>query len=417
MNTKQIHALRRKFIIIAMLSFLMVMVFIGAVINIVSHTVTIRSIKTALDNIRESEGKLNDLPKTGEGDLPFDPSFYDAFAPEYRHNHFFMMTFDSEKSIGYFSSNAVNEREMELVRKYAENIMDGDDTFGRYGTYYFKKDIKGDGITTLTILDCTSEISTSKRLLGATVITCIVALIIAFIPVRIFSWRLIKPEIENSERQKQFITNASHELKTPLAVIRANTELLEVTGGENEWTKSTLKQVDHMNGLIQNLVLIAKAEEREDKSKLAEINASEIIDQTAAQYKAVSEQSGKVLKTEIEKAVTVISDESRLRQLATILIDNAFKYCDDNGEVNIGLTRVKHGRAGMKLTVSNSYRDGAGIDCNRFFDRFYREDQSHNIDKGGYGIGLSIAESICRQYGGTIKAGWKDGIISFTVNM
>ena len=172
-----------------------------------------------------------------------------------------------------------------------------------------------------------------------------------------------------------------------------------------------------MNGLIQNLVLIAKAEEREDKSKLAEINASEIIDQTAAQYKAVSEQSGKVLKTEIEKDVTITSDESRLRQLATILIDNAFKYCDDNGEVNIGLTRVKHGRAGMKLTVSNSYRDGAGIDCNRFFDRFYREDQSHNIDKGGYGIGLSIAESICRQYGGSIKAGWKDGIISFTVNM
>lgn len=416
MNTKEIHALRRKFIIIAMFSFLTVMVFIGTVINVVSHTVTIRSIKNTLNNIRESEGKLNDTPEIGEGDMPFMPSFYDAFSPKYRHNHYYMFIMDSSDDVTYFSSNAVNNTELELVRKYAEQILEDDDDFGNYGVYYFKK-TEDDGTVILTILDCTSEISSSKRLLGATILTCIAAFVIAFILVRIFSWRLIQPEIENSERQKEFITNASHELKTPLAVIRANTELLEVTNGENEWTKSTLNQVDHMNGLIQNLVMIAKAEEREDKSKLAEINASEAVEQTVTPYKALAEQSGKNLKTNIEKDVMVTSDESKLRQLTTILVDNAIKYCDESGEVEVSLVPIKHGQLRMRLIVSNSYKDGAGIDCNRFFDRFYREDQSHNIDKGGYGIGLSIAESICRQYGGNIKAGWKDGVISFTVNL
>lgn len=417
MNTKEIHALRRKFIIIAMLSFLLVMVFIGTVINIVSHTVTIRSIKTTLNNIRENEGKMNDFPEMGENGAPFNPGFFDAFSPQYRHNHFFMMVFDNDNEITSFSSNAVNDQELELVQQYSVQIMEDDDTFGRYGTYYYMKKNDKNGNITLTLLDCTSEISSTLRLLVATLVTCLAALGIAFILVRIFSWKLIKPEIENSERQKQFITNASHELKTPLAVIRANTELLEVTEGENEWTKSTLNQVDHMNGLIQNLVMIAKAEEREDKSLLTQINASQTVEQTVNPYKALAEKSGKTLNTDIEKDVTVTSDESKLRQLTTILVDNAIKYCDDGGEVNISLSAQKHGQTSMRLTVSNSYKDGAGIDCNRFFDRFYREDQSHNIDKGGYGIGLSIAESICRRYGGSIKAVWKDGIISFTVNM
>lgn len=417
MSTKEIHALRRKFIIIAMLSFLLVMIFIGSVINLVSYTVTVRSIRNTLYNIGESNGMISDAPEMGEGDMPFMPSFSDAFSPKYRHNHFFLMEVDYEIGITYFSSNAVNDTELELVQKYSEQIMANDDTFGNYGVYYFQKTEKDDGSIVLTILDCTSEISSSKRLLGATVITCLAAFVIAFILVWAFSWKLIKPEIESTERQKQFITNASHELKTPLAVIRANTELMEVVGGENEWTQSTLKQVDHMNGLIQNLVMIAKAEENGDKSKLEEINASETVMQTISPYRALVEKSGKTLNTDIEENVMVTSDEGKLRQLTTILVDNAIKYCDEKGAVGISLSSVRHGKFRMRMTVSNTYRDGAGIDCNRFFDRFYREDRSHNIDKGGYGIGLSIAESICRRYDGDIRAGWKDGVISFVVNL
>ena len=413
MNTKEIQRLRRKFIVIAMLSFFLVMVFIGVVINVSTHMVTINSIKSTLRDISMNQGIRMDVEDSfyWDDNGPFSPSITDVFSPSYRHNHFFYMRYNAKDNTCSVSSNATNNAEIELVNSYADKLLEDEDTFGHYGVYYFLKEYDYDGNIILTLLDCTSEVESKLRILSATVVTISLALLITLILVRIFSNKLIQPEIENSERQRQFITNASHELKTPLAVIRANTELLEVTGGENEWTKSTLNQVDHLNGLIQNLVMISRAEEKEDTSQLISINASEAVEQTIKPYEAVATKSGMQLSLEIDKDVMVLADESKLRQLATILIDNAIKYCDEGGKVSVVLNQVKKNR--IKLVVSNSYASGKDVDFNLFFDRFYREDKSHNIDKGGYGIGLSIAESICRQYGGNIKASWKDGVISF----
>ena len=392
------------------------MVFIGVVINVSSHIVTINSIKSTLENISRNQGiRSDDDIFNRQDNRPFTPSIEDIFSPSYRHNHFFYMKYDENVNVCFFVSNSNNENEMELVSKYSEEIMKDDETFGHYGVYYFLREKTDDGAITLAILDCTSEEETTLRILSATIATMLIALLITFILVRVLSNKLIQPEIENSRRQRQFITNASHELKTPLAVIRANTELLEVTGGENEWTQSTLKQVDHLNGLIQNLVMISRAEEKEDTSQMVSINASDAVEQTVKPYEALAMQSGKELVKEIDKEVMVVADESKLRQLTTILIDNAIKYCDDNGKVTVSLNQVKKGK--IRLTVSNSYAEGKGVDYNLFFDRFYREDKSHNIDKGGYGIGLSIAESICQQYRGSIKAVWKDGVISFVCQL
>ena len=108
----------------------------------------------------------------------------------------------------------------------------------------------------------------------------------------------------------------------------------------------------------------------------------------------------------------MLADSSKIRQLTTLLVDNAVKYCDEGGKIEVTAGQIKNGR-GAALTVSNSYAEGADVDYSRFFERFYRQDSSHNIDKGGYGIGLSLAESICSQYGGDIRAQWKDGVISF----
>ena len=417
MNTKEIHRLKRKFIIIAMLSFFLVMVFIGVFINVSSHVVTVNSIKSTLTNLLRNKGVRNDDEDifNREDNRPFTPSIGDVFSPSYRHNHFFFIRFDGTSNVRDFISNSNNSNEMNLVAGYSQEILKDDETFGHYGVYYYIKEYADDGIVTLAILDCTSEEETTLRILSATIVTMLIALLITYFLVIILSNKMIQPEIENSKRQRQFITNACHELKTPLAVIRANTELLEVTGGENEWTKSTLNQVDHLNGLIQNLVMIAKAEEKEDTSQMASINATDVLEQTVSPYEAVAKQSGKKLSKEIDKDVMVTADESKLRQLTTILIDNAIKYCDDNGEVTIALSQTKKSR--IRLCVSNSYVEGKDADYNLFFDRFYREDKSHNIDKGGYGIGLSIAESICRQYGGSIKASWKDGIISFVCQL
>jgi signal transduction histidine kinase len=244
---------------------------------------------------------------------------------------------------------------------------------------------------------------------------CGIGLLLTLFAVLAVSGHMIQPEIENARRQKMFITNASHELKTPLSVIRANTELEELMNGESEWTQSTLRQVDRLNGLIQNLVMIARAQEAEDPDILGDIDASAAILETVRPYESLALQQGKSLTLDIISGIHMTADESRIRQLAVLLIDNTFKYCDDKGAVSVSFSRHRLGRQ-VRLIVSNTYAAGKDVDYSRFFERFYREDSSHTADgsRGGYGIGLSIAESICTQYKGSIKASWKDDIITFT---
>jgi signal transduction histidine kinase len=172
-----------------------------------------------------------------------------------------------------------------------------------------------------------------------------------------------------------------------------------------------MRQVDRMSGLIGNLVQIARAEERADKSRMTSLPLSRCVAETADTFEPVATSDSKKLVREIADDVTIIADEGAMRQLVSLLIDNAIKYCDAGGTVTVHLDRK--GKS-ARLTVSNDYKDGAGVDYNRFFERFYREDASHNTEKGGYGIGLSIAESIVRQYDGSIGVSWANGVISFT---
>ena len=415
MNAGEIKKLRYKFILIATVSILLVMIFIGSAINIISYAVATKAIKQRLSGLIMAETMQGEDLTSRYGDSPSSPSFSDAFSPGFDQNRFFVVSFNDEEEelMEGFRTNSTDEDEIESAKGFAEDVRSSARSFGRYGTLYYMKSTE-DGVTTVALLDCRSELGNMLRILAATFFTCTVTFFITLVLIIALSKKMIKPEIENAERQRQFITNASHELKTPLAVIRANTELLELTCGENEWTASTISQIEHMNGLIQNLVLIAKAEEREDKSELSDIDAAKCIRDAVEPFRAVAANKGLTLCEDVEDGVTVSADEGKIRQLATILVDNAMKYCDEGGEVSVSLRALKKGGRGIRLAVSNTFKDGEGVDCDKFFDRFYREDKSHNIDNGGYGIGLSIAETVCRGYGGTIRASWSDGVMTFT---
>lgn len=193
-------------------------------------------------------------------------------------------------------------------------------------------------------------------------------------------------------------------------MIKANTQVQEMMNGKDEWTESTMRQVDRMTGLIQNLVTIVRAEEKEDAGDRVDTDVTEAIKDTVKSYVPVAENAGKTLNQNIAENVHMKAVESQIRQLATLLIDNAIKYCDEKGTIDV--TVVQKGK-GIRLTVSNSYAEGKNVDYSKFFERFYRADTSHNVDKGGYGIGLSIADSLVKQYNGSINASWKDGIITF----
>ena len=262
------------------------------------------------------------------------------------------------------------------------------------------------------MLDCSSIIFSRMRLLYASIAIGLLGLVITFFLVLALSEKAIEPEIENSRIQEQFLTNASHELKTPLAVIRSNTEMEELSRGESEWTQSTIRQVDRMSSLIQDLITIAKTRETASSEK-AMVNLSPLVAETVLDFTAAAEKEGKTISQSIADNVTIHADAGKIRQLATLLLDNAVKYCDPNGIIIVSLEPLKALKKGARLTVSNSYANGKDLDCSRFFDRFYRADTAHNIDTGGYGIGLSIAESICAQHNGKIRAEWKNAMITF----
>ena len=228
--------------------------------------------------------------------------------------------------------------------------------------------------------------------------------------------KAVQPIKDAYDKQRRFITNAGHELKTPLAVISANAEMEEILGNDDEWNESTKEQVVRMTGLINQLITLTRMSEPEE-IVLSKINFSETTKESADSFKSVLAKDHKKYTVNIEPDLYVNAEQHSLLELVNILIDNAQKYCDPEGEVKVSLAKSRLNQNAV-LTVSNSYKNGAEVDTNRFFERFYREDESHHHDqkkKSGFGIGLSMAQDLVATFGGRISANWSDGVMNFTV--
>ncbi len=453
MSTREIRMLRRKFILIAEISFAVVMLFMGGLIYTTNLLMTRSQIRSTMQTIVENNGDMPEFTSSestvaesesassdsavssaseaaeSEG-VTYDEdvideqnvtySILDIFSQssdsksnsELRYStRYFAVIFDSDYNTLSVKTNHIASVDQDDAVSLALYATQRAMSFGNFGNYYYLVSTLDNGEIMVVYMDCSSQVMTNMRILYIAGFLCIAGLIISVLLLSAISNRIVAPEIENAKRQKQFITNASHELKTPLAVIRANTELEEMINGETEWSQSTMRQIDRLNGLIQNLVMISRSAEQNDDAIVTDVDFTKIADETAETFTPVATQDGKRFEKQIGENIRMRGDESQLRQLISLLLDNAIKYCDDDGLVRIMLS--KKGRTAT-LIVSNTYAEGADINYSRFFDRFYREDQSHNVDQGGYGIGLSIAESLVHQYKGSINATWKAGMISFT---
>ncbi len=325
-----------------------------------------------------------------------------------------------------YGDSKLTGRERLRLKDMMERIlkMDSDPDAGRYhyqeNVYYYGSRQREDGSTLYVFIDATSRYLMIQQIYSYILIvsgSILLAFTLIFI---LLSKRVMEPFIKNQERQKRFITNASHELKTPLTVISANTEMIEMTGGKNKWTESNVRQIKNMSALISNLVTLSKLDEK-DELVLSEVEASGIIKDQAENFAPVVEGSGKKYETDIADDVKIRSDQRGLQEIASILLDNAAKYCDDGGRVAVSFKPqgklTKKGTTGAKLVVTNSYKDGEGVDYKKFFERFYREDESHNSKKKGFGIGLSIASELVVKLGARIQVSYDKASkeISFTV--
>jgi len=432
LNKNAIEKLRKRFVLVAGLSFMLVMFLMGGVMYITNLITTRREIYAVLTYITQNDGDLPHHDAIGHDSAGYDPAGYSPSAnnyqtitlqdifgrgeriygsPEFLYStRYFAVLFDENMEVEDVKTNYIASVEAAEAQEYARIALHRLGSFGKEGIYYYKVAKRENGGTIVAYLDCDDQIIILSRLLYTALALIGVGSIATLMVVRAFSFRVIQSEIRNVEMQDRFMTNASHELKTPLAVIRANTEVEQMMNGENEWNRSTMRQVERMTGLIQNLVSISRAEEQEAGESAKEVDAAVIVRDTVDMFHAVAVQNGKELvMTGPEKLIFKYS-EAFLRQLVSLLLDNAIKYCDESGKIEVS---VEKKRKSLLLTVSNTFAEGEHADLNRFFERFYRQDESHNIEKEGYGVGLSIAQNIVEKNNGSIKADWKDGRIFF----
>ena len=415
-----IQSLHRKFIAIATAAvFLIVAVAVG-VIHGMLHFMMVEETHSVLDHLVQNNGVLSEKQRpVGEGWLVDDD--WSGNVPEfYYQTRYFSVLLDSAGTAKLINVNHISAFDAKSALSTALKAYRSGDTEG-----YFEKDkahyayrvAAVDEDVLVVILDCTKDVRAMQTALKYELFFGLGCVLLFVGVMTIFSKRVIAPFIKNAENQKRFITNAGHELKTPVAIISANAEALELIGGKNEWTGNILKQVRRLTLLINDLIMLAKVGESTEKDiVLVDTDITAAVTAGAEEFRSLIESEGKTLETSIEEALTAKAEPKFLTELINILLDNAAKYCDDAGTIRVSLSKKKNGK-GAIFAVSNQYADGKDVDYSQFFERFYRGDTSHNSTKAGYGIGLSMAADMVKLMHGRMDVSYENGMITFRVTM
>jgi len=405
--------LKIRFILLASAAIVCILLTMIAVLNSVRFLQTNGEIQAVLNILSANNGDFPSVEETAES-LQNDRITIDTIY-QYR---YFSVVYKEDKTLYSTNLDHLSNLSKEQALSYANKVIKDSRSSGvfKVGSQFYSYQITQDSKTKrylLVVLDSTNYLESRNDFFWLSIQLCFYSFIFFVLVVSGFSNFAIRPYIKNYENQKRFITNAGHELKTPLAIISANTELQELMTGENEWIESTKDQVKRLSNLINQMVVLARLEEQPDVT-LVDVNFSEVVKKVAGNFKSVIEKAGKKYEIKLQEDIHVKATEDELYELVSILIDNACKYCDEDGQIFVTLTKAKRGKR-ARLTVANSYADGKNVDYSRFFDRFYREDESHNQKQPGYGIGLSMAESLVRIFKGRIWVSYKKGLIGFTV--
>lgn len=217
----------------------------------------------------------------------------------------------------------------------------------------------------------------------------------------LLSRRAIRPVAENMEKQRQFVTNAGHEIKTPLAIIQSNTDAMELYLGENKWTRNIREQTERLSGLMQNLLLLARMEEGGAPLQTSDVSLSRLTEESVHAFAETLEQQRIRLRTQIAPEVHLRADCGQLQQLLSILLDNMAKYTPQGGEAEV---RLEKNGTDVILTAENTCDRLPALPPERLFERFCRGDAARTQKTGGCGIGLSAAAAITEANHGTISA-------------
>ncbi len=405
------RAFRLRLITLTMLAITTIVFVIIGAIN-VSNVVRLRlHADSMLRFISDHNGTIPENSTEIEGTVDFFVSSETPYQTRY-----FVIHLNDSGGIVDAMTNYISAVSIDDLFYYAGLTADLDDgTLGSIGSYRYLVTQNGRD-KMVTFLDRSQDINSSMQLLFLSVFIAVIGLTCICILMIFLSDKLIQPFKRNHERQKQFITDAGHELKTPLAIIRTNAEVLECCYGENEWIDSIKNQTERLDGLVKGLLQLAKSNEMPNDNVHLVFPLSAAVSEIAESFVTMAKQKGHELKLDIAPNIEYKGDAKAISTLVSILIDNAIKYASKGGEIAVTLTRLGKSTARTaKLIVENDTDVDDNEDINRYFERFYRSDESRSRQTGGYGIGLSVAKTIIEAHKGKITVSKNGGRIYFTV--
>lgn len=395
-----IRKLRTRLVVVCMLSLLLVIAVILGVVLATSYQGVVSDADRVLALLAENEGEFPVLKED------FD---WEALGPRRQSQElgyeirYFSVLLDETGAVVETDTGQIAAVDEETAVDYAVQILAQDTQAGFLKDYRYL--ISQEGTDTRVIfLDCGASMVAFRSTLFTSLWVAAVGLAAVLFLILLFSRRLVRPLILGYEKQKRFITDAGHEIKTPIAIIQADSEVLALESGENEWIQDIQHQIRRLSSLTNDLIYLSRMEEDQGRGKFLPLSLSQVVTETAQAFQTMAKSQNKSFTIDVQPGLAMEGEEKALGQLVSVLLDNALKYAPEGGEIALALAR--QGKY-FRLTVENTAQGITKELLENLFDRFYRGGVSRDSSQGGYGIGLSIARAVVQAHRGKISAAAK----------
>ena len=393
------NKLRKKFIYFSVGIISIVTVLIIGFVNITIYFNLKRNSDELLKTLVENNGVMPKIAMVENSDYDQRVLYLKNIS-----NRFFTVRTDVQKNIITVNTDDVFFTSAQEAVEYAKTVLSKGQSRGFYKGFKYLIEDTGKG-KLIAFVDVVKDYGVIYSNLGNSIIIGIVVLFLVALFSFLLSKKAVRPMVQAYKKQNAFITDASHELKTPLAIIKTSADVLEMENGECKWTGNIHKQVNRLNELIGNLISLTKLDESDELERF-EFSFSDILSESVTDVKDYALSLNKNIIANIEKGISFKGNEELIRKVIYILLDNSIKYAKENSDINVNLSRQNRR---IVFTIENEADNLEIKNYNVLFERFYRSDSSRNSKTGGYGIGLSIAQSIVLKHRGRILADSFDG--------